>query len=236
MAVSVAALRDTLLLGWWTAYPRFMPQRKIDVRDEELDGLKLRTYSTASGRYPVVVLHGLTHNGFDDGRLTPFCRDLAATGFITCSPDLEGLRELDLDETDIERIVRTVAIAHERHGRKVGIIGFSVGGTYGLIAAAELSVGVVAPAVDRGVLLERACVAATARDGADTEELRAERSNHERAEAMVITLHRRRRGEQLARRLARSAFPVGRRQLPSEARRQPEQRHSRSAVSVTVWP
>ena len=50
-------------------------------------------------------------------------------------------------------------------------------------------------------------------------------------------LHRRRRGGQLARWLARSALPVGRRQLPSEAVSQrPEQRHSRSAVSVTLWP
>lgn len=100
--------------------------------------LRLRSYSTASSRYPVIVLHGLTRQGFDDHRLTRFCRCLAASGFVVYTPDLAGLRGLDLDESDIDRIVEAIRIAHERHGARVGVIGFSVGATYGLIASADV--------------------------------------------------------------------------------------------------
>jgi len=158
---TLAALRDTLLLGWRVALPMLSPLRGVVVEEVPLalpsafapgpptpppgptaaptpsTPLSLRSYATASSRYPVIVLHGLTRQGFDDHRLVRFCRCLAATGFVAYTPDLTGLRGLDLDESDIGRISETVRIAHERHGARVGVIGFSVGATYGLIASAD---------------------------------------------------------------------------------------------------
>lgn len=136
-----AVFRDTLCLGWRVVRPQSWPSRRVVVEEVKQGALRLRIYASSSSRYPVVVLHGLTRQGFDDHRLSRFCRSLAATGFVVYTPDLSGLRGLDLDESDIERIVRTIRTAHERHGRKVGVMGFSVGATYGLIASAQPGAG-----------------------------------------------------------------------------------------------
>ena len=136
-AQRAVALRDTLLLGGRLLWPSRRPHARIRPRDVPSDSLRLRAYAAASSRYPVVVLHGLTRQGFDDHRLTNFCNGLAASGFIAYTPDLEGLRGLDLDESDIDRISRTIRIVTERHEQSPGLIGFSVGATYGLIAASR---------------------------------------------------------------------------------------------------
>jgi pimeloyl-ACP methyl ester carboxylesterase len=131
------SLRDTLLLGWWVLFPKAAPRQRIRTCETTVNTLTLRAFSSASSAYPVIVLHGLTRQGYGDHRLIRFCRALAAAGFIAYTPDLAALRGLDLDASDIERIVHAVRIVHERHSQKVGIIGFSLGATYGLIAASK---------------------------------------------------------------------------------------------------
>jgi esterase/lipase len=87
----------------------------------------------------VIILHGLTVNGYNDDRLTGFASHLALCGFQAYTPHIEGMAELDLRYDDVERLVDDVKAAGRSHP-KVGIIGFSVGGTYGLITAAQKKV------------------------------------------------------------------------------------------------
>lgn len=131
--VSPGALIDTLRLGYYTAVMEKRVPGGIWV--EEQPGLRVFR-SSYENRSPVVVLHGLTRRGYDDHRLISFCTILAKLGFTAYAPNLPRLHNLDYAFSDIEKICEVVGMAGDRSYTPVGIIGFSFGGTYGLIAAA----------------------------------------------------------------------------------------------------
>ncbi len=104
----------------------------------------MRSYKAGgTATFPIIVLHGLTRQGFDDHRLVNFAHVLAATGFEVFTPNLPNLQNLKFDFGDIETISTTLSIASQQGKRAVGVIGFSVGATYGLIASG------IAPVKDR---------------------------------------------------------------------------------------
>lgn len=130
---SPGALIDTLRLGYYTA---FMEKRVPGgIKVEEQPGLRI-FHSAFDNRSSVVVLHGLTRRGYDDHRLTSFCTILAKLGFTAYTPNLPRLQNLDYAFSDIDKICEVVVRAVDQSNVLPGIIGFSFGGTYGLIAAA----------------------------------------------------------------------------------------------------
>jgi pimeloyl-ACP methyl ester carboxylesterase len=86
---------------------------------------------------PLVVLHGVTPEGERDSRMLQFLGGLAAAGFETCAPRLSGMASGEVVQRDIWDVVNVVRALSERSGSKVGLIGFSVGGGYSLLAASK---------------------------------------------------------------------------------------------------
>lgn len=84
---------------------------------------------------PIVVLHGVTPEGELDPRMIRFLGGLAAAGVEAYAPRLEGMASGVLKEGDVLDISRVVGALSRKHGSRVGLMGFSVGGGYGLLAA-----------------------------------------------------------------------------------------------------
>lgn len=112
------------------------------VRVAEISGLpvKIRHFKSESGRYPLVVLHGLTRLGYNDRRLNNFCLVMASLGFEVYAPNLAGLQNLNFDFNDIDLICEVIKAAGGKGKPRGGIIGFSFGASYGLIASSQRDV------------------------------------------------------------------------------------------------
>lgn len=86
----------------------------------------------------VVLLPGATPAGRDDRRTVTVARALARSGRTVFVPEL-ALYDRRVDEADLERIAdAALALPAHRLGQgPVLIVGFSYGGAYGLVAAAD---------------------------------------------------------------------------------------------------
>jgi pimeloyl-ACP methyl ester carboxylesterase len=91
----------------------------------------------------VIAVHGVTLNGRRDRRLRHFARSLALGGVRCALPTLSGLADLQWLPSDIDELCCCLADVSSaptdgaaRQGR-IGLIGFSYGGSYALLAAAR---------------------------------------------------------------------------------------------------
>ena len=120
-------------------YPAAFPARGIaETRGIVTPGGTMYdTYVPRKERYiPAVVLHGITLNGSSDSRLVHFCRSLASVGVPCAVPFLPDLSEGRFTEGDVDRIVDVTGRVCA-DGTGAGIIGFSFGGGYGLLASCD---------------------------------------------------------------------------------------------------
>jgi pimeloyl-ACP methyl ester carboxylesterase len=86
-------------------------------------------------RAAVVALHGLTLEGRAEHRLAAFARALARSGAHCAVPELPGLAGAVWDGTDVEVAGRAIEAAAAEGGMPVAVVGFSQGGSVGLLAA-----------------------------------------------------------------------------------------------------
>jgi len=124
-----------LNLGVLSLLPSASRLRHIDVRESRRGKVTVCSYMSGMGGFPIVVLHGLTREGFGDARLVRFCKMLAAAGMCVYSPNLQGLCRMDPDPTEVESISALLKTLVEEHTSQIGLIGFSFGGTYALLAS-----------------------------------------------------------------------------------------------------
>ena len=103
--------------------------------------------AVAGGARPLpawVVLHGLTRRGREHESLDPFARALAASGAAVLVPDIPEWRGLRVAPRAAGTTIRAVAAdAADRSfidPARIGVIGFSFGGTHALMAAADPAV------------------------------------------------------------------------------------------------
>jgi len=87
-----------------------------------------------------VAVHGVTTNGGQDPRLIHFARTLAHFGTACVVPTLRGLASCRWETSDLDELAYLVALAADMIRQPVGLIGFSFGGSYALIAAGRLEV------------------------------------------------------------------------------------------------
>jgi pimeloyl-ACP methyl ester carboxylesterase len=111
--------------------------RHIEVRESRRGSVTLRSYTSGESGFPLVVLHGLTREGFREARLVRFCNMLAALGLGVYAPNLQGLCMMDPDPTDVESAKALLKALANEHESQIGLIGFSFGGTYALLASSS---------------------------------------------------------------------------------------------------
>jgi pimeloyl-ACP methyl ester carboxylesterase len=112
--------------------PAADPRCSVEKDVRAANGWRVDRYCPAkpSGAF-LLLLHGWTLRGKDDLRLQAFARSLAIAGVACCVPDVPGLATLGFDQGDV---VGLRALLDECPSRP-GVIGFSLGGSYALLAA-----------------------------------------------------------------------------------------------------
>jgi pimeloyl-ACP methyl ester carboxylesterase len=134
---SLRAAGKTLNLAALSMFPYATRLRHIDVREWRSGNVTVRSYTSDRSGFPLVVLHGLTGEGCSDSRLVGFCKMLAAVGLCVYTPNLQGLCMMDPEPTDIDSITALLKALVNEHKSQIGLMGFSFGGTYALLAAAS---------------------------------------------------------------------------------------------------
>jgi pimeloyl-ACP methyl ester carboxylesterase len=129
------AARKTLNLAVLSMFPYATRLRHIDVREWRSGNETVRSYTSDRSGFPLVVLHGLTGEGCSDSRLVAFCKMLAAVGFCVYTPNLQGLCLMDPEPTDVDSITALLKALVDEHKSQIGLMGFSFGGTYALLAS-----------------------------------------------------------------------------------------------------
>jgi len=87
---------------------------------------------------PLVLVHGLSAQGKDDPRLRQAAQLLARAGFAVAVPTIPGLTQLRLRPEDAEPVVAAIQVLGSRSGgRRVAVVGVSVGAGPALLAAAD---------------------------------------------------------------------------------------------------
>lgn len=114
--------------------PEGTPPGVVEERDIEIPGTSSFYDSYAPAGPPagtVAAVHGLAVNGGRDARLVRLARFIAQRGVTCLTPTLGSLADCRWDTEDIEAIGRLV----ESTTGAIGLVGFSWGGSYSLIAA-----------------------------------------------------------------------------------------------------
>jgi pimeloyl-ACP methyl ester carboxylesterase len=103
-----------------------------------LGGVPGDLYSPGQPAPAIVLIPGAAPGGKDDARVIRVARALAKAERVVFVPTLE-LAERRFEEEDIDRIARSAAAlaAHELVRGRVILLGFSYGGSFGLVAAAD---------------------------------------------------------------------------------------------------
>lgn len=134
-----ARLKAAGVVGALLDYPVPRPfADEVDRQSVSLNGVKGDLY-TGEGRSPaMVVLPGAVEAGRDNARVVRLGEALAAAGRTVFVPEL-SLYEREIDADDIERVVgAALGVAAHRLGESpVSVLGFSFGGSYALVAAAD---------------------------------------------------------------------------------------------------
>ncbi len=132
---ALKAVYRTLMLGLMAA--GIAPTARPEIENCLTDGIDLKIYRRRKEGYPIVLVHGLTARGYNDRRLDLFSRQLAGCGYTVYVPRIPGLADFRLTADDVDIVVRTVHAAMGKRRGRAGIMGFSLGATYGLLAAAD---------------------------------------------------------------------------------------------------
>jgi len=85
----------------------------------------------------VVIVYGMTIEGEHDGRLLKFARSCANAGLRVVVPHLPGLMDFIVAPGDLRRLERILSNLEPEKGTGVALIGFSTGGSYALLLAAN---------------------------------------------------------------------------------------------------
>lgn len=134
-----ARLKAAGVVGALLDYPVPRPfADEVDRQPVSLDGVEGDLYAGDEPAPAMVLLPGAIETGREDARVVRAGEALAAAGRTVFVPEL-SLYERQLDTDDIERIVdAALGVAAHRLGEgPVSLLGFSFGGSYALVAAAD---------------------------------------------------------------------------------------------------
>lgn len=110
------------------------PRCRVEKDRPAVDGWLVDQFRPQHSKASLVLIHGWTLQGKEDHRLQSFARSLAIAGVRCVVPRVPGLAALRWSPSDVDGL--RALLADERG--PVGVIGFSFGGSYGLLAASGL--------------------------------------------------------------------------------------------------
>jgi dienelactone hydrolase len=123
------------------------PQAELVEEELELPStggpIRARLYRRADrARAPgLVIAHGVHYKGIDERRLIPFARELARSGRVVLTPELDDLVDYRITRRGLRVIEESVLYLASRRDRvsstRVGLLGFSFAGGLSLVAASE---------------------------------------------------------------------------------------------------
>lgn len=134
---AAAVLRDTV------DAPADIAQRVSEDTVAITSDLSARLFRPVDAQGPLptfVIIHGAIGQGPDDPRLVDLSRALAARGAVVVAPVLEALARFRLDVEDVDRVAATIEWVVDEPDvavGPVGVLGISIGGSYGLLAAMD---------------------------------------------------------------------------------------------------
>ena len=88
-------------------------------------------------RSTLIALHGASPCGKNDRRLQHLARCLALSRVTCVTPHLPGLAELQWSPSDVDKLVELIQHLIGQQKRRLGLVGFSHGASYALLAAAR---------------------------------------------------------------------------------------------------
>lgn len=106
-----------------------------DPQLTEIGGVTGRLFAVDGAR-AVLIVPGATPQGVEDPRVNDVARSLVRSGRTVFIPELELYRERFAAE-DLERIVAAVGGLAQKSEHPVAVLGFSYGGSFALVAAAD---------------------------------------------------------------------------------------------------
>jgi pimeloyl-ACP methyl ester carboxylesterase len=139
--VGVLALAGKVpVLAWMTRGLTDTPH----IRDELVADVPTTVYRPGGGdRWPALVfLNGVTARGRHHPEVERLADALARVGFLVLVPDPPGLASGEITDrtlTATVAVVRAAADGRDAAGRRVGLVGVSVGASLGLLAAEQPS-------------------------------------------------------------------------------------------------
>ena len=83
----------------------------------------------------LVLIYGMSIAGENDGRLLKFARACANAGLKVIIPHLPGLMDFRFARNDLQRLVEITRLLMQNGREKIGLIGFSTGGSYAMLLA-----------------------------------------------------------------------------------------------------
>jgi acetyl esterase/lipase len=131
----VAWSRLVVLLGRIARGPGHAPHSHREETSGEIAADVYRPRGTSRG--VLLAVHGATLAGPRDGRLEHFAACTAASGITTVVPRLPGLASLRFDPDDVDVVAGEIQRWRGEGAGRVGLIGFSLGGSLALLAAAR---------------------------------------------------------------------------------------------------
>lgn len=122
-------------IGFAVPRPFAREVRRVEAR---VGGVLGDLYAAGAPAPAMILLPGATTAGRDDRRAVAVARAIARSGRTVFVPELVLYRRR-IDASDLDRIVEAAAaLADHPLGRgPVSVVGFSYGGSYGLVAAAD---------------------------------------------------------------------------------------------------
>ena len=85
----------------------------------------------------VLMIYGMTIGGAEDVRVIKFARACANAGLRVVVPHLPGLTKFLIEPGDMQRLESVAGHLIQENTGKLGLIGFSTGGSYSLLLAAR---------------------------------------------------------------------------------------------------
>jgi pimeloyl-ACP methyl ester carboxylesterase len=85
----------------------------------------------------VMLIYGMGLAGEDDTRLLKFVRACVNAGLRVVVPNLPGLKQFLVESGDLQRLKSIANVLTRGSTEKIGLIGFSTGGSYALLLATQ---------------------------------------------------------------------------------------------------